>query len=389
MLQLPTSLDPELQKLQSEGFELELRDGLIIVHHVPYINSEQNISEGKLVFCFSGDASNIGKPSDHTAHWVGTEPYCVDGTKVPSLVNSSLRNWNGFNEAYYLSLYPDSLPNSRYPDFYKKITTYYNTIAGHAVAKDSSKARIVQMGGVRIDEDEIFVYQDTNSSRAGILGVTAKLHGKKVAIVGMGGTGGYLLDYLSKMPLEEINIYDGDVLSQHNAFRAPGAPSKDELETIPSKVSYFQKKYSEMHKHIIAHECYVDEGNVETLFDMDVVFICVDSVKVRSFISRHLMDHDVCFVDSGLGLSLGSDSIGGQVRVTSFFGGDGEYIKDIFGSEEAPDDGIYNTNIQIAMLNSLAAIIMVSSWLKNIGAFEALCQPQNLVYNVGMGKILS
>lgn len=389
MSQQLTSLDPELQKLQSEGFELEVRDGLIIVHHVPYLNSKHDVLDGKLIFCFSPNGSSIGKPSDHTAHWVGTEPYCVDGTKVPSLINSFKGVWNGFEGVYYLSLYPDSLPNSSYPNFYKKIMTYYNTIAGHAIAMDPTKARTVQMGGVKVIEDDIFVYQDTNSSRAGILGVNDRFHGKKVAVVGMGGTGGYLLDYLSKMPVEEINLYDGDVFSQHNAFRAPGAPSKDELETNPSKVSYFQGKYSKMHKHIIAHECRIDERNIESLFDMDVVFICVDSAIVRSFISRHLIDHGVYFVDSGLGLTLNSNSIGGQVRVTSFFGGDGEYIKDIFGSTEAPDDGIYTTNIQIATLNSLAAILMIVSWLKHIGVFETSNEFRNLVFNVGMGKFLS
>ncbi len=105
---------------------------------------------------------------------------------------------------------------------------------------------------------------------------------------------------------------------------------------------------------------------------MDVVFICVDSAKVRSFISRHLMDHNIQFVDSGLGLTLGTGSVGGQVRVTSFFGGTGEYIKDIFGTAEVKDDGVYATNIQIALLNSLAAIMMLNCWLKHIN-FLMLC----------------
>lgn len=389
MSQQPTSLDPELQKLQSEGFELEVRDGLIIVHHVPYLNSKQEVLEGKLIFCFPSNVSAIGKPSNHTAFWAGTKPCCNDGTEVPSLINSYKGCWNGFQEVYYLSLYPDSLPNSRYPDYYTKIKTYYDTIAGHAFAHDVNLANTVKSGAVKIVEDDIFVYQDTNSSRAGLLGATAKFQGKKVAIIGLGGTGGYLLDYLAKIPIAEIHLFDGDVFSQHNAFRAPGTASKEELESSPSKVSYFCDKYSKMHKHIIGHECQIDEGNIESLFDMDVVFICVDSVKARSFISRHLMDHNIPFVDSGLGLSLGNASVGGQVRVTSFFGGKGEYIKDIFGSAEAKDDGVYATNIQIAILNSFAAIMMLNCWLKHINFFDALPQYQNIVYNVGMGKLFS
>ncbi len=78
-----------------------------------------------------------------------------------------------------------------------------------------------------------------------------KISREKVAIVGLGGTGGYLLDYLAKMPVDEIHLFDGDVFSQHNAFRAPGTASKEELDKSPSKVSYFYNQYSKMHKHII------------------------------------------------------------------------------------------------------------------------------------------
>lgn len=389
MSQLLISHDPELQKLQSEGYELEVRDGLIIVHHVPYLDSQQNIQEGKLIFCISPNNGTIGKPIDHTAYWCGSMPYCTDGTEVPSLINSFYGNWNGFDSIFYLSLYPDSLPDKRYPDHYKKIMTYYNTIAGHAAALDGTRVRNIQKGDLKIVEDDIFVYQDTNSSRSGLLGVTAKLNGKKVAIVGLGGTGGYLLDYLSKMPVCEIHLYDGDVFSQHNAFRAPGAASTKELGKHLSKVAYFHEEYSKIHKHIISHEEYVDENNIDSLCNMDVVFICVDSVRVRNFISRHLMERNVSFVDSGLGLTIGMSSIGGQVRATSFYGGDGEYIRHIFGSVEVPDDGIYNTNIQICMLNSLAAIMMLESWLKQIGFFSSINTTNNLVYNVNMGKFLT
>ncbi len=198
MSQQHTNLDPELQKLQAEGFELEVRDGLIIVHHVPYLNSKQEILDGKLIFCFTSNISTIGKPNDHTAYWEGNKPCCNDGSEVPSLINSYKGCWNGFQEVYYLSLYPDSLPNSRYPDYYTKIKTYYSTIAGHAFAYNANLANTVKYGTVKIVDDDIFVYQDTNSSRAGLLGATAKFQGKKVAIVGLGGTGGYLLDYLAK-----------------------------------------------------------------------------------------------------------------------------------------------------------------------------------------------
>jgi hypothetical protein len=88
------------------------------------------------------------------------------------------------------------------------------------------------------DEDEasVFNYTETASDRAGIGALTQKLVGQKIAIIGLGGTGSYVLDLVSKTPVQEIRIIDADEFLQHNAFRAPGAPSIDELRDAPKKV---------------------------------------------------------------------------------------------------------------------------------------------------------
>jgi tRNA A37 threonylcarbamoyladenosine dehydratase len=52
-----------------------------------------------------------------------------------------------------------------------------------------------------------------------------------------GGTGSYVLDFVAKTPVKEIHLFDGDIFDQHNAFRAPGAPSGEELEQRLKKVA--------------------------------------------------------------------------------------------------------------------------------------------------------
>ena len=81
----------------------------------------------------------------------------------------------------------------------------------------------------------MFCYTDTASSRAEIGVVSAKLKGGAVGIVGLGGTGSYILDLVAKTPMAEIHLFDGDKLLQHNAFRAPGAPSIETLKEAPLK----------------------------------------------------------------------------------------------------------------------------------------------------------
>ena len=71
----------------------------------------------------------------------------------------------------------------------------------------------------------MFLYEDTASSRADIVTINSKLKSLRIGIVGLGGTGSYVLDFVAKTPVKEIHLFDGDTFDQHNAFRAPGAAS--------------------------------------------------------------------------------------------------------------------------------------------------------------------
>ena len=55
------------------------------------------------------------------------------------------------------------------------------------------------------------------------MAVTRKLSLKNVAIVGLGGTGSYVLDLVAKTPVRQIHLDDGDMFLQHNAFGSPSA----------------------------------------------------------------------------------------------------------------------------------------------------------------------
>src|SRR5260370_29003829 len=80
------------------------------------------------------------------------------------------------------------------------------------------------------DLESVLRYHDSATSRAGIGAATEKLALRKIVIIGLGGTGSYILDLMAKTPVQAIHLYDGDVMLTHNAFRSPGAPTIDELE---------------------------------------------------------------------------------------------------------------------------------------------------------------
>ena len=59
------------------------------------------------------------------------------------------------------------------------------------------------------ESDEPFNYCDTATSRAEIVAVTKKLKLQAIAILGLGGTGSYVLDLVAKTPVRRIHLYDG------------------------------------------------------------------------------------------------------------------------------------------------------------------------------------
>ena len=78
------------------------------------------------------------------------------------------------------------------------MTTYIAIISSPAQSIDPiATPRIYQVS--ETDEVEsVFNYLDTASSRAGINKITNKLSIGKIGIVGLGGTGSYVLDLLAK-----------------------------------------------------------------------------------------------------------------------------------------------------------------------------------------------
>lgn len=381
--------NPELQRLQSEGFEIEVRGGLLIVHHIPYLNCKTEMLSGTLAMVLNTSGNTVVRPHDHTAYWIGQQPCNSDGSIIPSLVNGPRRNnlGSGLISDYYLSCYPDS--TSGYRNYYDKVMVYFNTIS--AAAQNHNKHRFLQLkGNGKVHSvGSVWRYDDTNASRAGVIGINERMLGYKVAIIGLGGTGGYLLDYLAKTAVAEIHLYDEDVFNTHNAFRAPGAPSIEQLNSQPFKVDYFSEIYGRMHTGIIPHRIRITKDNISELDDKDMVFICIDSPSVRNFISSYLADHNLSFIDSGMGLECSNDRLSGLVRVTEGFYGHYNHLKDAYGdSVTNGEEDVYKSSIQIAELNSLAATLSIIQWKKMLGIYNDYSDGSlNFIYSVSGNSI--
>ena len=373
----------DLKKLQNEGYEIDVKSGYGIVSHIPYLKANGEIDYGTLVssIAFEGDKAKYN--GDHVIYFSGDQPCNADGTEITQIKHSDSNSiLAGINVKRSFSNKPDE----NYKNYYEKFVNYINIISSRAIDKDNSvTARTFKK--VVTEEESVFQYVDTNSSRAGIDNCNKKILNKKIAIIGLGGTGTYILDLVSKTNVKEIHLIDGDVFCQHNAFRSPGAASKEIFTKSLSKVSYFKEIYQNMYKNIIEHDIFINEENVNILKDMDFVFISIDSGIARNLIVDYLVSEKIPFIDTGIGLQNINDTINGLIRTTVFDKNNYDRISAYIDFDEDGDD-VYNTNIQIAECNALNATIAVIEWKKYFNIYENANSKCQNVYSIEMGEIV-
>ena len=370
----------DLKRIQNEGYEFEVVNGYGIMSHVPYINSTGEIKLGKLVsnINFQGDIAKYDQ--NHVINFSGEYPYGLNGEKILGIEHTNNSNvLGGITVNYQFS----NKPNNNYKDYYEKFINYANIISHPAIAKDPSQT-VKTFNKIIEDEESVFEYVDTNSSRAGIDSFNTKIEGQKIAIIGLGGTGGYILDLVSKTNDSEIHIFDGDIFNQHNAFRAPGAAGKDIFIKNVKKVTYFKNIYENMHKGIVEHEEFITENNVNLLQDFDFVFLCIDSGEGKKIIVDKLIENKIPFIDSGIGINK-NNALSGQVRVSLF---DESNYSDIPKYIDFSIDGedVYNTNIQIAEINSFNAVMAIIKWKQYFGVYSDAEKNRQDIYSTEAGE---
>ncbi|VCU62282.1 COG0476: Dinucleotide-utilizing enzymes involved in molybdopterin and thiamine biosynthesis family 2 (plasmid) [Tritonibacter mobilis] len=306
-------------------------------------------------------------PSDHKAYFVGEHPCDHNGKTLEGIRHSSKRQSLG--KDITVDHMFSAKPKEGYRDYEHKMTTYVEMIASPARKIDPTADARTYVVADSDEPDPVFNYQDTASTRAGIGGFSEKLAMNKVAIVGLGGTGSYVLDLLAKTPIRELHLIDGDDFLQHNAFRSPGAPSIETLRERNKKVDYFAALYAPIRKGIVPHPVYLDESNVDLLNEMDFVFVCVDSGAAKRPAVEHLEEQGTPFIDVGMGIEMGDDALVGVLRVTLSTAEQREPLRRRVGMGEADVDDAYATNIQVADLNALNATLAVIRWKKLVGFY--------------------
>ncbi len=219
-----------------------------------------------------------------------------------------------------------------------------------------------------------FNIPNTFEARAAIGQIQDRIRNQRIAIIGLGGTGAYILDLVAKTPVVEIHLLDSDNINWHNFMRAPGAPTAEEIEScrkkFPHKVDYYHSKYASLRDGVYPHPIRVDSPSVFGEFllahPIDYAFVCIDQLSDsdsprQDVVYCALSEAAIPFIDSGVSITLDDHIVRGVVTTSAYAGGSMDW-KDAIPNARVEGNVPGYRNVQLPEVNALAASLAVMEW---------------------------
>lgn len=382
----------DLRLLVEQGYQVEIRSAHLILHRIPYAARDRTVKYGALVAPLTLRGGSTAPPERSSVYFIGEYPCYEDGEWLEQIrmEDEPVEVAEGLWVDREFSAYPH---HGGYRDYHHQMTVYSQILGRPARRLDPGAAPRSAKLAARRPDDDPFRYLDTASSRAGITRLAESFTTDRIGIVGLGGTGSYILDYVSKTRVAEIHLFDGDRFEQHNAFRAPGGASLGEIEAHRHKVDLLAERYSLMRGGIVAHPEHVTPRTLPLLTGLDFLFVSIDDDGAKQWLFPSLQEQGVPFVDVGMGLERADGKLLGMLR-TSLSTETGrchepEMRRVRNSNGPAPDDGTYDRNIQIAELNALNAAYAVIRWKKYRGFYADLTGELQSIYTLDGNHLLN
>ncbi len=360
MFQKLVSHNDDIRRLVEKGYAVAFDSNCLVVRDIPYLDNGLMLQWGAIVTkLVLTDLEHVVQ-DDHQIFFAGAAPYGLDGNLIPNLAGGPtqiiLSNASA-DVVVQRSFSNKPTASGRFSNFFEKIESYTNIISGPAIERFDANPytfRSVDTGPT----DETFNIHDTLTSRAEISELSAKFSQDVVAIIGLGGTGAYLLDFLVKTPVREIRAFDLDQFQVHNAFRSPGKLEQSELGTPKAEV--YQARYENFRHGLKITPKFIDASCAEDLDGVNFAFVCVDKGSSRAGIFDLLLSRRIPFLDVGMGLNRKHGPLDGMLRTTYYSADHGQATRDMQLAELSEDpENLYRTNIQIGELNALNACMAV------------------------------
>jgi hypothetical protein len=347
----------DIRRLLEKGYALRIDGAHLVVRDIPYLDQQQALQVGAIVAKLEFIDKYRVKQVDHQIYFAGYAPFGLDGKPIPNLGGGPSTVELSRTDVVVQRSFSNK-PEGGFANFFDKIEHYVRVIA--APAMEIYGANPLTFGiDTETTDDSVFKFHDTLTSRAEIGDLAARFKDEVIAIIGIGGTGSYLLDFLVKTPVKEIRAFDGDAYHVHNAFRSPGRLNESELGA--GKAEVYGLRYENFRKGLIVRRKYIDRSSTDDLKGVTFAFVCVDKGSARAEIFDLLIGLNVPFMDVGMGLNRKRGPLAGTIRTTYYSADQATKVRDMQLAEMADDpNDIYRASVQIAELNALnASIAMV------------------------------
>jgi len=390
----PTSPEEASAKLRQENYNLDVVNGLLIARDIPYVTTERAVARGVLAFPVEFLDGGLRASGDHTIYFLGSAPCDASGAPLDIVANPNVDFDipDAGRAKLQLSRKKDfpSSTSSGYASAQEKLEAYIAVICSPARIVDHHATPRTGNVPPRVVPSGPFRYPDSASARVGTGHMNAIYTDQRIGIIGLGGTGSYVLDFIVKTHVPEIHLFDGGAFRSHNAFRAPGAASRDDIERGMPKTEYLAEVYGVMREGIVAHPRAVTPDDADLLRGLSFVFLAVDDEDTERMLSRLLESLSIPYVDVGMGALLaqqeGNPRIVTQIRTTYWRPGMKPPISD--GQDAAHEhEDAYASNIQIAELNALNATLAVIRWKKHIGYYQDFLDEAESIYSSNVQQL--
>lgn len=389
MFQKLVNHNDDIRRMVEKGYAVAFDNNCMVIRDIPYLNGQKELQIGaivtKLVFV---DQERVTQ-DDHQIYFAGSVPHNLDGTPIPNLGGglAQLLLSEACNDVVVQRSFSNKpRATGKFQDFFEKIESYVSIISGPAIALHNVTPytfRTVK----EVISDSVFKFHDTLTSRAEITDLSAKFKNDVIAVIGLGGTGAYVLDFLVKTPVKEIRTFDHDDYHVHTAFRSPGRLEPAELGKKKAEV-YFSR-YENFRAGLSFSPKFLDNSCIEDLDGVTFAFVCVDKGTSRAGIFDLLISKGIPFIDVGMGLNRKRGPINGQLRTTYYSQEHGQNVRDkgLAPLTDNPDD-VYKTNIQISELNALNACLAVIRFKQLRGFYFEEIPNYHLLFEIGDLKIV-
>lgn len=389
MFQKLVSHNDDIRRLVEKGYAVAFDNNCLVIRDIPYLDNQLQLQIGAIVSKLVLIDENRVTQDDHQIYFAGSVPHNLDGKPIPNLagglINLALSEASS-DVVVERSFSNKPLTTGKFADFFEKIESYVAIISGPAIelhATNPYTYRTVEQAGA----DSVFKLSDTLTSRAEISDLSAKFKDDIVAVIGLGGTGAYVLDFLAKTPVREIRAFDLDKFYVHNAFRSPGSLQLDELGERKSEV--YNSRYKNFRKGLTTEPKLIDATCRTDLDGVTFAFVCVDKGTSRAGIFDLLISMRIPFIDVGMGVKRKNGSLNGMLRTTYYSAEDGQKVREKGLAElaEKPDD-MYRTNVQISELNALNACLAIIRFKQLRGFYLEETPHYNLLFEIVDLKIV-